>query len=66
MLFAKQQFTTALGLVRTEILEPATVADIHKRYGDHLYSKGNYDAAMQQYIKTIGHVQTSYVVRKVK
>ncbi|KAJ7071470.1 hypothetical protein C8F01DRAFT_1110662 [Mycena amicta] len=41
-----------------------TVADIHKQYGDHLYNKGNWDAAMAQFVKTIGCIAPSYVIRK--
>ena len=31
----------------------------------HLYSKGDHDTAVQQYIKTIGNLEASYVIRKV-
>lgn len=65
MLYRKSLYGIALNLAKTQNLEESTVADIHKQYGDHLYSKGDYDAAMQQYMKTIGSVQPSYVIRKV-
>ena len=35
------------------------------RYGDHLYDKGEFESAMRCYMKTIGEVQASYVIRKV-
>lgn len=35
------------------------------RYGDHLYSKSDYEGSMECYIKTVGTVQASYVIRKV-
>ncbi|TPX63051.1 hypothetical protein SpCBS45565_g06884 [Spizellomyces sp. 'palustris'] len=41
-----------------------TVVEIYKRYGDWLYSKGDYDAAIQQYLHTIGQLEPSYVIRK--
>lgn len=41
------------------------MAEIYKKYGDFLYHKGDSDGAMQQFIKTIGKVQPSYVIRKV-
>ncbi|RKO86818.1 hypothetical protein BDK51DRAFT_22887 [Blyttiomyces helicus] len=41
-----------------------TVVEIHKRYGDWLYSKSDYDAAMTQYQHTIGQLEPSYVIRK--
>jgi hypothetical protein len=42
------------------------VADIHRRYGDYLYTKGDFDGAMNQFVKTLGHLQPSYVIRKVR
>ena len=30
------------------------------------FSKGDHDGAIKQYIKTIGHLEPSYVIRKVK
>ncbi|KAI9366915.1 hypothetical protein DFJ73DRAFT_755623 [Zopfochytrium polystomum] len=44
--------------------DAATVKEIHKRYGDWLYSKSDYDAAMIQYQQTIGYLEPSYVIRK--
>ncbi|KAL7283850.1 hypothetical protein ACG7TL_003290 [Trametes sanguinea] len=64
MLYRKGLYTLALNIAETQKLDDAHIADIHKQYGDHLYAKGDYDNAMQQYIQTIGHVQPSYVIRK--
>lgn len=64
LLFRRSRYQLALGLARTHGLDDASVADIHKQYGDHLYGKGDYDGAMQQFIKTLGHLQPSYVIRK--
>lgn len=36
------------------------------RYGDHLYGKADYEGAMAAYLKTVGTVQASYVIRKVR
>lgn len=30
------------------------------------FSKGDHDGAIKQYIKTIGHLEPSYVIRKVQ
>lgn len=38
--------------------------DIFRQYGDHLYSKGDHNGAIEQYIKTIGKLEPSYVIRK--
>lgn len=58
-------YTISLSVARTQGLDQSSVADIHRQYGDHLYTKGDYDGAMQQFIKTIGYLQPSYVIRKV-
>ncbi|KAG2487093.1 hypothetical protein HYH03_014337 [Edaphochlamys debaryana] len=44
--------------------DEATLANIHQRWGDHLYGKGEYDAAMTQYLETVGHLEPSYVIRR--
>ncbi|SPO28078.1 related to PEP5 - vacuolar biogenesis protein [Ustilago trichophora] len=55
-----QRATNPDVLARTEAL----MGDIYQRYGDHLYNKGDYDGAMAQYVKTIGHTQPSFVIRR--
>jgi len=64
MLYRKSLYAVALNLAKTQNLDSASVADIHKQYGDHLYAKGDYDGAMAQYVQTIRVVQPSYVIRK--
>ncbi|TFY73016.1 hypothetical protein EWM64_g10996, partial [Hericium alpestre] len=64
MLYGRSLFLLALNLAKTQRLDDSSVADIHRQYGDHLYAKGDYDGAMQQYLQTIGNVQPSYVIRK--
>jgi hypothetical protein len=66
MLYRKSLYQIALNLAKTQSLEDSSVADIHQQYGDHLYTKGDYDGSMQQYLQTIGFVQPSYVIRKVR
>ena len=65
MLYRKSLYVLALNLAKTQRLDESSVADIHRQYGDHLYSKTDYDGAMLQFVKTIGHLQPSYVIRKV-
>lgn len=40
------------------------LVDIFKQYGDHLCNKGDYTGAVEQYVKTIGKLEPSYVIRK--
>lgn len=44
--------------------EEAVVAEIQRRYADHLYSKHDHDAAMAQYMATISFLEPSFVIRK--
>ncbi|GJE99815.1 hypothetical protein PsYK624_160870 [Phanerochaete sordida] len=64
LLYRKSLYLLALNLAKTQGLDDESVADIRKQYGDHLYAKGDYDPAMQQFVQTIGYVQPSYVIRK--
>lgn len=65
MLYSRSHYVLALNLAKTQGLDDASVADIHRQYGDFQYSKADYDGAMQQFVQTIGHLQPSYVIRKV-
>lgn len=65
MLYRRGYYVLALDIARTQQMSKGSMADIHRQYGDYLYAKPDYDAAMQQYLQTIGHVQPSYVIRKV-
>ena len=65
MLYRKNLYNLALNIASTQELDESSVADILRQYGDHLYIKGDYDGAMQQFVKTIGFLQPSYVIRKV-
>ncbi|ROT78394.1 putative vacuolar protein sorting-associated protein 11-like isoform X2 [Penaeus vannamei] len=51
-------------VARPDCCDQEEVAEILRQYGDWLYSKGNHPAAMDQYIKTIPHLEPSYVIRK--
>ncbi|XP_050725825.1 vacuolar protein sorting-associated protein 11 homolog isoform X2 [Eriocheir sinensis] len=64
LLFKKNQFDIAISLAKTQCCDQEEVAEILKQYGDWLYSKGNHAAAMEQYLKTVPHLEPSYVIRK--
>ncbi|KAG1764165.1 hypothetical protein EV702DRAFT_1154861 [Suillus placidus] len=64
MLYAKALYPLALSLAQTQHLDESYVADIHRQHGDYLYTKGDWDGSMTCYLKTIGWVKPSYVVRK--
>jgi len=65
MLFKKNLYSVAISLASSqEDCDRSFVIDIFQMYGDHLYSKGDYDGAITQYIETIRYVEPSYVIRK--
>ncbi|XP_052690623.1 vacuolar protein sorting-associated protein 11 homolog [Crassostrea angulata] len=64
MLFKKNNYTLAISLAKSQQYDQEGLIDIFTQYGDHLYSKGDHDGAIDQYIKTIGKLEASYVIRK--
>ncbi|CDS01005.1 related to PEP5-vacuolar biogenesis protein [Sporisorium scitamineum] len=74
VLYRKSLFLLAVNLARSHMQRAANpdvlartealMGDIYQRYGDHLYNKSDYDGAMAQYVKTIGHTQPSFVIRR--
>lgn len=63
MLFKKNLFSVAINLAHMQKFDYAYIVDIFRKYGDHLYKKGDYDAAIGQYLHTIGRLEPSYVIR---
>eukprot|EP00124_Ichthyophonus_hoferi_P000529 Ihof_evm7s20 gene=Ihof_evmTU7s20 len=64
LLFRKHLYSLAISLAQGAHCDSRQVGQIYSRYGDHLYSKGDYDGAIQQYVHTIGQLEPSYVIRK--
>ncbi|KAG0185380.1 hypothetical protein DFQ28_009464 [Apophysomyces sp. BC1034] len=64
ILFKLNLYVLAINLAHMQKYDDASIAEIFKKYGDHLYSKGDYDGAMEQYIRTIGQLEPSYIIRK--
>ncbi|KAG0274266.1 hypothetical protein BGZ95_009950 [Linnemannia exigua] len=64
ILFKKNMYLLAINLAHNQKYDNASISDIIKKYGDHLYNKGDYDGAMAQYVRTIGRLEPSYVIRK--
>ncbi|KAF9291984.1 hypothetical protein BGZ88_006635 [Linnemannia elongata] len=64
ILFKKNMYLLAINLAHNQKYDNASISDIIKKYGDHLYNKGDYDGAMGQYVRTIGRLEPSYVIRK--
>nr|XP_006822187.1 PREDICTED: vacuolar protein sorting-associated protein 11 homolog [Saccoglossus kowalevskii] len=64
MLFKKNLYVMAINLAKSQHYDLDGLIDIFTQYGDHLYSKGDHDGAISQYIRTIGRLEPSYVIRK--
>ncbi|CAH2043350.1 unnamed protein product, partial [Iphiclides podalirius] len=64
LLFKKNLYDVAIRIASTQHYDAEGLTEIYKQYGDHLYSKGDLKSAIDQYVKTIGWLETSYVIRK--
>ncbi|CAM6101360.1 unnamed protein product [Calypogeia fissa] len=64
ILFKKNLYTVAINLVQSQHADAAATAEVMRKYGDHLYEKQDFDESMQQYIRTIGQLEPSYVIQK--
>lgn len=63
-LYKKNLYNVAIRLAINNQHDPSSIDEIYRKYGDHLYGKGDYDGAMNQYLNTIGRLEPSYVIRK--
>ncbi|KAI1471715.1 vacuolar protein sorting-associated protein 11 [Daldinia caldariorum] len=64
LLYQRNLFPLAINLAQKSHMEPQQLNVIYRKYGDHLYQKGDYDSAMSQYIKAIDNTEPSQVIRK--
>lgn len=64
MLYNKNNYALAISIAKSQGLDETSIADIYRRYGDQFYKADDHEGAMDQYLKTIGSVQPSYVIRK--
>lgn len=63
-LYKKNMYDTAVKIAKNNQYDAEGLSDIFKQYGDHLYGKANFSGAVEQYIKTIGFLEPSYVIRR--
>jgi hypothetical protein len=63
--YVLMDFTLCFRIAKSQQYDSEGLIDIFRQYGDHLYTKGDHSAAIEQYIKTIGKLEPSYVIRKV-
>lgn len=65
LLYQRNLYPLAISLAQKSGMDVQQQNIIYRKYGDHLYQKGDYDSAMSQYIKAIDNTEPSQVIRKV-
>lgn len=63
-LYQRNLYILAINLAQKSGVDTAQQNMIFRKYGDHLYQKGDYDTAMQQYLRAIDNTEPSQVIRK--
>ena len=64
ILYQRNLYIEAINIAQKANLDVAHRNVILRKYGDYLYQKGDYDTAMQQYLKAIDNTEPSQVIRK--
>ncbi|KAJ8611721.1 hypothetical protein CTAYLR_009188 [Chrysophaeum taylorii] len=64
VLYRMNLYPMAVEIATGAGLPPGDVMDIYKMYGDHLYKKCDWEGSVQQYARTIGRLEPSYVIQR--
>ncbi|KAF2120846.1 hypothetical protein BDV96DRAFT_278402 [Lophiotrema nucula] len=64
ILYQRNLYILAINLAQKAGLDSSQQNVILRKFGDYLYQKGDYDTAMQQYLKAIDNTEPSQVIRK--
>lgn len=64
LLFKKNLYDIAVRIAKSNQCDGEDLAEICRQYGDHMYGKSKFNEAVEQYVKTIGYLEPSYVIRK--
>ncbi|KAL8705066.1 MAG: hypothetical protein Q9201_001792 [Fulgogasparrea decipioides] len=64
ILYQRDLYVLAINLAQKTGVDTAQRNVILRKYGDYLHKKGDYDTAMQQYLKAIDNTEPSQVIRK--
>lgn len=65
ILYDRNLYILAINLAQKIGIDPLQQNAIYRKYGDFLYQRGDYDTAMQQYLRAIDNTEPSQVIRKV-
>ena len=64
VLFQRNLYVLAIQIAQRAGMNASQQNTIFRRYGDYLYSKRDYDTAMQQYLRAIESSEPSQIIRK--
>ncbi|KAI5291018.1 hypothetical protein KEM54_006646 [Ascosphaera aggregata] len=64
ILYQRNLYILAINMAQKAGIDRLSQNVIFRKYGDFLYSKGDYDTAMQQYLRAIDNTEPSQVIRK--
>lgn len=64
ILYQRNLYILAINMAQKAGVDQSTQNIIFRKYGDYLYQKGDYDTAMQQYLRAIDNTEPSQILRK--
>ncbi|OOF99202.1 hypothetical protein ASPCADRAFT_204866 [Aspergillus carbonarius ITEM 5010] len=64
ILYQRNLYILAINLAQKTGVDTLQQNAIYRKYGDFLYQRGDYDTAMQQYLRAIDNTEPSQVIRK--
>lgn len=63
-LYRRDLYVLAINMAQKYKVDAIQQNVIFRRYGDYLYQRGDYDTAMQQYLRAIDNTEPSQIIRK--
>ena len=66
LMYQRSLYVLAVNLAQKIGADESQQNMIFRKYGDYLYQKGDFDTAMQQYLRAIENTEPSQVIRKVR
>lgn len=64
ILFQRDLYILAINLAQKSGVDKNQQNIIFRKYGDFLYQRGDYDTAMQQYLRAVENTEPSQIIRK--
>ena len=62
--YSKNEYDSAREYALKINMPPSKLAEISRRYAEYEYSKGNYEIAIKQYVKTINYLEPNTIIEK--